>query len=76
MPSESGDSEGLLIQAMENLNRGWMRTSGGWHDKARVEFEKQYIDEFRLASKRAEHAMRNVTALLRQVRKECGDQNF
>jgi uncharacterized protein YukE len=73
MPSESSDPESLLAQALEHMNRHWMRTSSGWNDKARIAFEKEYIDEFKQAVKRSQHAMRNVLALLRQIRKECGE---
>ena len=75
MPTESSDPEGLLALALEQLSRQWLRTASGWNDKARAEFEKEYVDEFRMAVKRSGHAMRNVTALLRQIRKECGDAN-
>ena len=73
MPSEANGSEALLIHAIERLNRSWMQTAAGWNDKARMEFEKQYVDEFRLAAKRSAQAMRNIGALLSQIRKECGD---
>jgi len=75
MPMNSTDPESLLALALEHLSRQWLSTASGWNDKARLEFEKEYVDEFRMAVKRSGHAMRNVTALLRQIRKECGETN-
>ncbi|HYF48386.1 MAG TPA: hypothetical protein VEJ63_03220 [Planctomycetota bacterium] len=73
MPTESSDPESLLAQALEHLSRQWMRTAAGWSDQARQDFEREYVEEFRMGVKRSTHAMRNVTALLKQIRKECSD---
>jgi hypothetical protein len=68
-----GDSEATLAKAMDDLDQHWMSSAGGWNDKARVEFEKEYLEELRASCKRAQHAMRNVNQLLRQVVRECSE---
>jgi hypothetical protein len=67
------DSEALLAKAMEDLNLHWQSSAGAWNDKARKDFEKQYLEELRMTVKRAQQAMRNINTLLRQVARDCGE---
>jgi len=64
-------SEVLLSAAVRDLQRGWQETSSSWRDRARAEFEKEYIDEILPAVKAALGAMNEVNRLLGQAIKEC-----
>jgi hypothetical protein len=68
----ASDNEGVLARAMREMNEKWESTASVWRDKAREEFDKEYIEEFTAASKAALHAMRGVEELLRQVDRDCG----
>ena len=40
------DSEAILSKALEEMSHNWTKTASGWRDKAREDFQKEYIDEF------------------------------
>ena len=65
------DSEGVMAHALDELDKHWQHTAAGWHDSAREDFEKEYIDEMRRSLKAAQRGAKNVNDLLRQVIREC-----
>jgi hypothetical protein len=71
MPMGVGDNEGQLANAIDQLNKRWDATGSSWRDKARDDFEQEYIEEIRRVTKVAQSGMRNINDLLRQVIREC-----
>ena len=62
----------LILQgALDDLKRDWMITGSGWRDKARQDFEKEFIDEMLTAGTGAVRAMTELTLLMRRVVREC-----
>src|SRR5208283_2761286 len=46
-----GDSASTLGRAMDDLLKRWEATAGPWQDKARDDFEKEYITELAVSVK-------------------------
>lgn len=65
------DSEMVLKKALMDLERAWMNAGAHWHDRAREDFDKEHLEELRMAVENARRGMRNVDQLLRQVMHEC-----
>ena len=65
------DSEALVSRAVDDLGSNWERTAWGWHDKARADFERDYLDELRTVAKGARGAMKSIDEVLRQAIREC-----
>ena len=65
-------SEEILAGALTDLNKKWDNTALGWRDKARTEFEKEYLDELQLTAKKALQGMAALDELLAHVMRECG----
>jgi len=62
----------LILQgALDDLKRDWQIACTGWHDKARQDFEKEFIDEVLPAGNAAVRAMTEMTLLMRRVVREC-----
>jgi hypothetical protein len=62
----------LILQgALDDLKRDWQIAGAGWHDKARKDFEKEFIDELLPAGAQAVRAMTELTLLMRRVVREC-----
>ena len=64
-------SELILQGALDDLKRDWQIARGGWHDEAREDFERKFIDEFLPAGNAAVRAMTELTLLMRRVVREC-----
>lgn len=64
-------SEVLLSGSVKDMQRSWQETASGWRDKARAEFERDYIDEIVPAIKAAINAMNEINQLLGRAIKEC-----
>lgn len=71
MAANLSDSESLLKKAMTDLDKAWHATGESWKDNARVEFEREHLDELRISSEGAYRAMANLEHLLRSVIREC-----
>jgi hypothetical protein len=69
--SAAGGYGAALSGALKELNMYWERTSASWHDAARGEFRKEYIEELAMSIRAAANAMDQIEALLHQVRREC-----
>ncbi|MGD0092453.1 MAG: WXG100 family type VII secretion target [Planctomycetota bacterium] len=65
------DSETTLTRAIDDLGKRWDNTSSAWQDKAREDFEKEYLLELTASVKKAQQAMRSIHNLLREVVREC-----
>lgn len=65
------DSQSLLKKAMKDLETQWAHAGSAWNDKAREEFDKQHLEELRVAVANAGHGMSNIDQLLRKVMNEC-----
>ena len=66
-----GDSEDALAQAFGDLNKHWDRTGGVWRDKAREDFQKEYLDELNTVGKAAAQSLHAARELLKQAIQEC-----
>ncbi|MCZ7646764.1 MAG: hypothetical protein M5U26_16000 [Planctomycetota bacterium] len=64
-------SDRQLVRATKDLVFQWDATGAGWHDQARADFEKVYIDEIRHAAKSAVDAMTEINRLLGKAIDEC-----
>ncbi|MEN8150050.1 MAG: hypothetical protein ABFS86_09515 [Planctomycetota bacterium] len=62
----------LILQgALDDLKRDWQIAAAGWHDKAREDFQREFMDEFLPAGGAAVRAMTELTLLMRRVVREC-----
>jgi uncharacterized protein YukE len=66
-----GDSETTLGRAMDDLEKKWQGTGDAWHDQAREDFEKEYLQDLTMAVKKAQQAMRTISSMLHEVIREC-----
>ncbi|MHC4915356.1 MAG: hypothetical protein ACYTGB_07670 [Planctomycetota bacterium] len=66
-----GRGEETLTRAMKDLNLGWEVTGQAWKDKARRDFQGQYVDVFVPAVKAAISAMKKTAELLGEAIREC-----
>jgi hypothetical protein len=64
-------SEAILAKYLAELDGQWSGTAAVWQDKAREDFEKEFLDELRRAANDARHGMRHIDQLLQQVIHEC-----
>jgi len=64
-------SETMLLGAIDDLRRDWLIAAASWNDRARQQFEKEFIDVFLPAAGSAVSAMSELTLLLRRVVREC-----
>jgi uncharacterized protein YukE len=65
------DSETTLSRALDDLEKRWENTSSAWQDKAREDFEREFLQELTASVKKAQQAMRSIHNLLREVVREC-----
>jgi uncharacterized protein YukE len=65
------DSEAILSKALEDLGHSWTKTASGWRDKAREDFQKEYLDEFDRAGRAAKQSMRGISELLKKAVRDC-----
>jgi uncharacterized protein YukE len=65
------NSDRQVISALKDFQRQWEETSALWHDQARADFEKEYIQELLPAAKTAVAAMGELDRLLKQAIQDC-----
>jgi len=65
------DSETTLGRALDDLGKKWQGTADAWRDRARDDFEKEYLEELTMSVKKAQQAMRTINLLLHEVIREC-----
>lgn len=70
MPRVS-NGEGMLVGALNDLRRDWDIARSEWHDQAREQFEKEFIEILHMEGKAAVRAMTELSLLLRRVVREC-----
>ncbi len=63
--------EAMLTGALNDLRRDWEMVRSDWRDKARMQFEKEYIEQILPDGLIAARAMAELTLLLRKVVREC-----
>ena len=68
----TGGNGAILGKAMKDLSGHWEATARSWRDRARTEFDRDYIQEIVPLARLASNAMRQIEELLRQVQKEVG----
>jgi hypothetical protein len=68
--SDKGSNSALLTKALKDLIIQWERTGGAWRDRARVDFDKEYVQEFIPAVRAASNAAQQIEILLDKVRLE------
>jgi hypothetical protein len=64
-------SEVQLINAMRDLHRDWDWTATNWHDKARADFEKEYILALEAPLRGAINAISEINRMLRKAIQDC-----
>ena len=69
---DTGGNSAILARAMKDLLEQWERTSGAWRDRARPEFERDYLETLRPRVVSASNAMQQIEEFVRQVQRECG----
>ena len=67
-------SERLLTQSLGDLKKKWQQTESVWKDRARANFEKDFLEELEPAVKSAVNSMNEINKVLMQVIKECGSE--
>ncbi len=65
------DSQSLLKKAAKDLEGQWAHAGNAWNDKAREEFNKDHLEDMRIAVANAGHAMSNIDQILRKIINEC-----
>ena len=68
--SQKGGNGSILTKALKDLLNHWEHSGGAWRDKARVEFDKEYLQEFIPAVRAASNAAQQIEQLLEKVRRE------
>jgi hypothetical protein len=61
----------VLMGALKDFNAYWERTAGVWDDAARVQFERDYLQDLVGAVRAASSAIGQIEALLHTVRRDC-----
>jgi hypothetical protein len=63
--------ESMLTTVLNDLLRDWDIAKSDWRDRAREQFEKEFIEEFVRAGRASVRGMQELTLLLRRVVREC-----
>ena len=69
--SVAGSNGALLMKAMKDLLTHWEASGNSWRDKARTEFDKDFLQELIPAVRGASRAAQEIENLLQKVRSEC-----
>ncbi len=69
--SATGSNATLLTKALKDLLVQWDSTANAWRDQARVEFDKDFLQELVIAVRGASRAAQEIENLLSKVRSEC-----
>ena len=65
------NAEAILARALSDMLKSWDQTAWVWRDRAREDFQKQYIEELKPPIKAAIKTMSAVSELLRKTIREC-----
>jgi len=68
--SDKGSNSDIMTKALKDLLVHWERAGGAWRDKARVEFDKDYLQELLPSVRAASNAAKQIEVLLDRVRSE------
>ena len=68
--SADGGNAGLMIKALKDLIVHWETTGNSWRDQARVEFDKEFLQQLIPAVRGASRAAQEIENLLQRVRSE------
>ncbi len=60
-----------LTTARSDLQRAWRAAGATWRDDARVQFEKEYIEDLLRVTATTVTAMTELTNLLKRVMQQC-----
>ena len=63
--------ETVITKALHELETSWVITSAQWNDKARTDFDKNFIEPLLPQVKRAADAMAQISRLLRKAVNKC-----
>ena len=69
--SVAGTDAALLMKALKDLLVHWDATGNSWKDQARVDFDKEFLQEIIPAVRGASIAAQEIENLLQKVRNEC-----
>lgn len=69
--SVAGSNGALLNKAVKDLMVHWEHHSSSWRDQARVDFDKDFLQELVTAVRGASRAAQEIENLLHKVRSEC-----
>lgn len=69
--SASGGNDAVLAKALNDLLKHWEQTASAWKDRAREDFDKDFIRELAPAVRAASGAIQDIEQLLQTVKKEC-----
>ena len=69
--SAVGSNASLLMKALKDVMVHWESSASSWRDKARVDFDKDFLQELIPAVRGASIASQEIENLLRKVRSEC-----
>lgn len=67
----SGGNGAILATAAHDLIQHWDQTEAVWRDRARAEFDNEFLRDLHSAVRKAADALQQIEELLRQVTKEC-----
>ena len=67
----TGANHMVLAGALKDLESRWEILACRWKDGAREKFEKECLEDLRVAVRSASNAMAQIEVLLDQVRREC-----
>ena len=68
----TGGNGAILGKAMKDLRGHWDATARSWRDKARTDFDKDFIQEIIPMALLASNAVQQIEELLRKVQREVG----
>ena len=68
----TGGNGAILGKAMKDLRGHWEATGRSWRDKARADFDKDFIQEIVPMALLASNAVQQIEELLRKVQREVG----
>ena len=69
--SVMGSNGALLNKAIKDLLTHWEASNSSWRDKARAEFDKDFLQELIPAVRGASRAAQEIENLLQKIRIDC-----
>ena len=64
-------AEQMLMGALGDLEKDWNIAGAAWHDKARRNFETDFLEELQVAGRQGANAIQELSVLMRRVVREC-----